>query len=379
MYGHLKVITLKHILINDQKYIGILFYPDKVLQDLVKELPGVRWSTKHSIVIVPNSKENLKHIFYKFKGIAWINTNSFFKNKPKFKPLSHHKLTSVDQIRKRDLPHNYKKAPEEYLQKLEIKKYAINTAKTYVSCFEAFMNHFNDKEIDSLDEIDIRIYLQSLIQQGKSTSYLNQAINSIKFYFEVVKGMPNRFYSIERPIKRDKLPDVLSKTEVKSIIASTNNIKHKCIVSLLYSAGLRRGELLNLRIKDIDSSRMLIRVEGGKGEKDRYTLLSQNVLKDLREYYKKWKPQEFLFESTEGGKYSGGSILKIVKRAAKKAKIRKNVVPHMLRHSFATHLLEEGVDLRQIQILLGHSSTKTTEIYTHIAVSSFSNIRNLLD
>ena len=164
-----------------------------------------------------------------------------------------------------------------------------------------------------------------------------------------------------------------------AIIENTNNIKHRCIVELLYSAGLRRGELINLKITDIDSGRMMIRVVDAKGNKDRYTLLSRNVLNDLRCYYRKWRPKEYLFEGPGGRQYSAKSIASIVQRAAVKAAIRKHITPHTLRHSFATHLLENGTDLRSIQALLGHNSIKTTEIYTHVAMSSFNTIKNLLD
>ena len=166
---------------------------------------------------------------------------------------------------------------------------------------------------------------------------------------------------------------------MKELINSTNNIKHRCIVSLLYSAGLRRSELINLKIENIDSKRMLIRVENGKGGKDRYTILSKKLLVDLRYYYKKWKPNKYLFEGASGGKYSPTSIKEIVRKAAIKAKIHIRVTPHMLRHSFATHLLESGTDLRYIQTLLGHSSPKTTEIYTHVASTTFNSIKNPLD
>ena len=180
-------------------------------------------------------------------------------------------------------------------------------------------------------------------------------------------GMPNRFYEIDRPIKKEILPKVISKKEDKDMINNTNNIKHRCVVSLLYSAGLRRSELINLKLTDIDSNRMVITVLQSKGNKDRITLLSETVLKDLREYYLEWKPKVYLFEGQSGGQYSAQSDLKIVKDSAKKSKIIKRVTPHVLRHSFATHLLEAGTDLRYIQVLLGHSSTKTTEIYTRVA------------
>ena len=179
--------------------------------------------------------------------------------------------------------------------------------------------------------------------------------------------------------KAKKLPKVLSKEDVLKIITNTNNLKHKCIVSLLYSSGIRRNELINLKITDIDSKRMLILIEAAKGKKDRYTLLSNTLLKDLRDYYKQWKPETYIFEGAYGKQYSAQSVGQIVKNAAIKAGIQITVTPHMLRHSFATHLLEDGVDLRQIQVLLGHSSTKTTEIYTHVATTTFKKIKNPLD
>ena len=191
--------------------------------------------------------------------------------------------------------------------------------------------------------------------------------------------MPNRFYSIERPRKEQKLPKVFSKQEILSIIEHTNNIKHRCIVSLLYSAGLRRSELLNLKLSDIDSKRMLIFISNAKNNKDRYSLLSKNVLKDLKIYYLQWRPKEYLFEGLLGQKYSAESVSKIVKNASIKAGIARKVTPHMLRHSFATHLLENGTDIRSIQTLLGHGNIKTTEIYTQVAVSNFRLIKNPLD
>ncbi len=238
---------------------------------------------------------------------------------------------------------------------------------------------YSDKIIDGLNENDIKPYLQKLTQNKRSNSYINQSINSIKFYYETVLGMPNRFYSIERPGKSKTLPVVLSKEDIISIINHTNNLKHKCIVSLLYSAGLQRSELLNLKLTDIDSKSMLIRVKNAKGNKDRYTLLSESVLKDLRIYYKQHRPKAYLFEGQFKEQYSANSVSKIVSNAAIKAGIKIRVSSHMLRHSFATHLLESGIDIRYIQLLLGHNSTKTTETYTHVAKNSFDFIKNPLD
>jgi site-specific recombinase XerD len=148
--------------------------------------------------------------------------------------------------------------------------------------------------------------------------------------------MPNHFYSIERPRKQEKLPEVLSKEEIKRMIQMTKNLKHRCMISLLYSAGLRRGELLNLKIADIDSQRMVIKVVMGKGNKDRFTLLGEKMLSALREYYRQYRPSTYLFEGPAGQQYSGSSVMKIVKRAAHWAGVQKRVTPHMLRHSFAT-------------------------------------------
>lgn len=369
-------ITLKHLLIENDKCIGLLFHSDKVILALVKELPDLKWSEKFNMFYIPNTKGNLTLIFNKFRGVAWVNCNHFFKDKV-INP--YHEKPDVEWFRNRRLNDNYRACPEEYLQKLELKKYAANTVRSYVKCFEAFINHYKDDDLMALNEQDIRAYLQKLIQEKRSNSYINQVINSIKFYYEVVLDMPNRFYAIERPRKERKLPKVLSKEEVLAMIHSTHNIKHRCIISILYSAGLRRNELLTLKLEDIDSKRMLIHIKAAKGNSDRYTLLSQTLLTDLREYYKEYKPENFLFEGHYNKPYSAASVLKIVKRAAEESGIRKNVTPHMLRHSFATHLLENGTDLRYIQTLLGHKSSKTTEIYTHIATNAFSTIKNPLD
>jgi len=372
----MKTITLKHFFINNEKQIGLEFQPDKTLNVFIKSLPNIKWSTKFGIAYIRNNHDNLATIFKVFKGIAWVNGAHFF---PKTKSKLNNTPVTVNDFRKRKPIPNYRACPESYLLKLELKQYAMNTAKTYIQLFEKFINHYKSAELSSIDENDIRLYMQHLVQTGKSNSYINQMINSIKFYYEVVLQMPNRFYSIERPRKRETLPKVISLEEVQSIIKNTNNIKHRCIVSLLYSAGLRRSELLNLKLEDIDSKRMVITVKNGKGNKDRLTILSGTVLKDLRQYFLEWKPKIYLFEGKNNEKYSASSVLLIIKNAAKKAGIRKNITPHMLRHSFATHLLENGTDLRYIQVLLGHSSTRTTEIYTQVAINNIKTIKSPIE
>lgn len=365
------IITLKHLLIDGQKMIGLKFYPNKVIQALAKTLPSPRWSETYNMMYIVNETKNIDLIFQVFKGVAWVNCSSFY-------PKTTLKFDNEPLIFK-DLKREGIAVPETFINKLIVKKYAKNTAKTYISMFLKFMEFYKDRDVDTLNELDVRNYLLYLSKSGKSNSYLNQAVNSIKFYYETVLQMPNRFYDIERPIKRTSLPKIISKQDVFSMINSLNNIKHKCIIALLYSSGLRKAELLNLKLTDIDSKRMTLRIEDAKGGKDRITILSEQLLIDLRHYWKEYKPKRFLFEGANNKKYSAESVSQIVHKASKKAGIIKRVTPHMLRHSFATHLLEDGTDLRTIQMLLGHSSIKTTEIYTHIAVKNLIAIKNPLD
>lgn len=371
-----KNVTLKHLLINNTKCIGLKFFADKVLSRLVLDLSKVEWSDDYGMYYVPNNKIHLSEIFNLFRGVAWVNTNYFF-TRSNAKQLREE--FDVEWFRNRQSKEDHKVCPDSYLDKLQIRRYANNTVKTYVSCFERFINHYPDKSIDDLDELDVRNYLLYLVKSNWSNSYINQSINSIKFYYEVVLGLPNRFYSIERPRPEKKLPVVLSQDEIKRMLQLTTNIKHKCILSLLYSAGLRRGELLNLKPTDIDSARMMVKVNDAKGNKDRYTLLGKSTLTSLRKYYLEYRPKDYLFESPKGKKYSPTSISRIIETAVEKAGIKKTVTAHTLRHSFATHLLENGTDLRYIQLLLGHNSTKTTEIYTHVASNHFVSIKNPID
>lgn len=370
-------ITLKHLLINEQKFIGMQYHPNTKIDGLMKHFQEASWNEEFSMHTVPNNKHNFNKIFDTFRGVAWINGAHFFRGKVQMKKND---VINLKSYRDRPAKKNYRYCPEEYLAKLEYKRYSINTARTYISCFEKFMNHFDNQDLLEINENDIQAYLNLKAQEGVSSSQLNQILNSVKFYYEVVKEMPNRFYSIDRPFKEERLPKVLSAEEVFAIINATPNIKHRCILSLLYSAGLRRQELLNLRIEDIDSKRMMINIRMGKGRKDRHTILSKSALEDLRLYFKEWKPKVYLFEGAKVGKpYGRSSVSKILERASLKAGIKQKVTPHMLRHSFATHLLESGTDLRYIQALLGHNSSKTTEIYTHVSNAHAQQVKSPFD
>ena len=371
-----KFITLKHLIIDNQKQIGLQYYKDKVIDSLLGQLPECRWSEKFRMNYIRNNRSNLDCIFTTFKGVAWINVKYFFPDKPVYQ--GEDKLV-LQNYRQRKVSPNYRLCPESYLQKLELRQYAYNTAKSYISAFERFINYHSKMALEDISENEINSYLQHLVHRSFSDSYINISINAIKFYYEVVMGMPSRFYSIDRPKRKKKLPTVLNKSEIQSILRAISNLKHRCIISLIYSAGLRRSELINLKISDIDSNRMMLFIKGGKGHKDRYTLLSEKSLTDLRKYYRMYKPRVYLFEGPGGRPYSASSLRKILDRAVKRVGIRKRVTLHTLRHSFATHLLENGVDLRYIQTLLGHNSSQTTEIYTHVAKHQLQSIKSPLD
>ncbi len=269
---------------------------------------------------------------------------------------------------------------EKYRDILIQKRYSKNTEKVYINYFTDFCRKFGPGNIDDLSKEKINAYISELIRERNiSASQQNQRINAIKFYYEKVLGREKEYYELHRPHKEQKLPKVLSKNEVKKILSVCENIKHKSILMLIYSAGLRRSESINLKITDIDSERMVINIRGGKGKKDRISLLSDHMLVLLRNYYRAYRPKDYLFEGQNGGKYSPTSIANILKKASLKAGIRKKVTPHILRHSFATHLLEQGTDLRYIQELLGHNSSKTTEVYTHVSKKAIDQIKNPVD
>lgn len=271
----------------------------------------------------------------------------------------------------------------QYHSVLCIKSYSTNTIETYSALFKRYLYYLKAHKLNpvTIEDEQIYGYLRYLvIKKGISDTLQNQTINAIKFYYEKVLHQERKTYYLERPQKRQSLPKVLLKSDILNILNQVKNIKHRCMLELGYSSGLRIGELLNLKITDIDSERMLLRINEGKGKKDRFTILSESLLVKLRTYYKLHKPKLYLFEGPkEGTPYSNSSIQKILKRATKKAGMTKNVTYHMFRHSFATHLLEAGTDIRVIQELLGHSSTKTTEIYTRVSQKMIKNVVSPLD
>jgi integrase/recombinase XerD len=262
-----------------------------------------------------------------------------------------------------------------------LRGYSRKTIKSYLSWIRSLENFVFPRHPGDLNNEDIRSYLVSLIDSKElAYSTVNQAFNAIRFLYVEIYKRDFVIESIPRPKKGKILPTPLTQEEVKKLINVTVNIKHKAVLMVSYSGGLRLGEVINLSSLDIDGDRRLIFVRGGKGRKDRYTLISEAALKVLREYYRAYRPANWLFEGRKRGKkYTARSVEKIVENAVRKAGIRKQVSHHTLRHSFATHLVQNGVDILLIKDLLGHEHLKTTEIYTHISSADLMTIKNPLD
>jgi len=349
--------------------LKLIFGYQNALRLLIKKFPYCSWDDKNKWWTIPYSD-------------IYLNQLQEQALEAGMKVTYEEELTTgagVKRVSAYDVP-NYRKCPEEMVLKLRELRYSENTIKTYEGMFEEFINYYHKNDINKIEEPQIISFLRYLVMERKvSTSYQNQSINAIKFYYEKVLGGQRKFYFIDRPKKEQALPTVLNEDEVIRLFKAIDNIKHKCMLMLAYSAGLRLGEILRLRLVDIDRERMQIRVEQSKGKKDRYTKLSSRFLMIYDQYIEKYKPADFVFEGAAGAEYSSSSLQTIMKAATLKAGIKKNATMHTLRHTFATHCLENGVDLRYIQSMLGHESSKTTEIYTHITTKGFDQIKSPMD
>jgi len=364
-------ISVKHLKHRNENQIALYFQYNSKLISQVKSIEGMLWSQSNRCWYIKNSPGNLKKIFAAFKGKAWIDKEDFFK--------AQKEKTEPDKKAGKTFKKLVRAIPEEYTNLLIRRRYSENTIRIYQHYFSLFINHFPGLHLDDLGEEHIRQFQDYFVNEKKaSPSTQNQAINAIKFYYERVLKGERKTYYIDRPKKERKLPDILTKEEVGLMIQNTTNIKHKCIIVVTYSCGLRRSEVANLKISDIDFGRKMLKVVEGKGRKDRYLQLPIGVISIIMEYMEKDNPKGWLFEGQAGGKYSGESILKVTKKAALVAGIKKRVYPHILRHSIATHHIEQGVDIRYIQVWLGHESIKTTERYTHVANTPH-NFKNPVD
>lgn len=267
----------------------------------------------------------------------------------------------------------------QFINKLKVRKYSPRTIYNYEHALVEIASYYNKSPLDlSSDEIE-KYLLYELEVKKLSPATVNLHIGAFKKFFELMAPHSTVMKPISKVKDVKKLPSVLDSESIVRMVKCTDNLKHRAIIELLYSSGIRLSECIDLRPKDIDGKNMLVHVVKGKGGKERYTILSAHTLQTLRDYYICYHPQDYLFEGRGHKQYSPRSIGKVVGRTAKRAGITKNVTPHTLRHSFATHLLEQNINLCTIQKLLGHSNIKTTTIYTHVSNAAITNITSPLD
>ena len=360
-----------------EKRIKLIFGYDKELIAWVKEISGVRWSSTMKCWHVPDNENSITAL----KNLP-INSKAPDVAKLSDKRKETLKIGSGRYGKTDKVPcQTHSIHIERFSRWLKGQRYSEKTILTYLDALNVFFRFYRDKAIETIDNKDVvRFNYEYILQNNYSVSYQNQVINSIKLFFKIIENKAIVEDEIKRPRRPKKLPDILSKEEVERIFKVTTNLKHKALLVLIYSCGLRRGELLRVTPNSISSDRGLLIIKGGKGNKDRIAPLSEKVIELLRIYYKAYKPKTWLFEGqTEGEPYSETSLQEVFKTALKKAKITKKATLHWLRHSYATHLLENCVDLRYIQEILGHKSSKTTEIYTHVTTKSIGKIKSPID
>ncbi len=317
----------------------------------IKEIKGYHWDLENKSWIF-NKKDEVLHLIKKALATQNFDVRQYDN--------THHNLSDLKTH-------------------LLYRKYSPGTISSYLHYNEELLSYLR-KSPDNVTEEDIRNYLSYLNSVLKlSSSTINTAFNALRLYYEEVRGL-KIFFKLKKAREEKKLPEILSIKEVKALIASIENIKHKCMLALAYSSGLRVSEVSKLKLKDIDFDRNAIHIVSSKGNKDRYTPLSKNMHTLLSGYIQKFQPHYWLFESWTSERHiSKRTIQKVFEKAKEKAGIKKDVSVHSLRHSFATHLLGSGVDIRYIQVLLGHQSIQTTEIYTHIAINNLEKIPNPFD
>lgn len=348
--------------------------------DVVRSLIGRRWDGRRRVWIAPRAKEALAFLMREF-GKAALAVERVRSSKERAPGPRDRGAESPDETP------DERSASGEILDRvraaLMLEGYSPLTRKVYLGHLRRFMEWCGDgtPRMPRSPAEEGRAYLLELIRdRGISKSYQNQVVSALRYLCESVLGQPALALRIPRPRKESRLPAVLSQQEVVRILDHARNPKHRAILVLLYSAGLRVGEAVRLRPEDVDEDRGLLRVRGGKGDKDRYTLLAQGAVEALRIYRAAYPSDRWLFPGGRPDRHlTTRSVQRVVKRAAEAAGIEKHVTAHTLRHSFATHLLERGTNLRIIQELLGHKSARTTQIYTHVARSDPERVRSPLD
>ncbi len=391
-------VKLEHLVHKAQRCIALQFPYDAALVQAAKHA-GAQWSGTHRCWWTPNGPEHLQAIFAAFKGKAWVDMNGLRKKedgtaaaprttKQRITTLTANSAKNVpatpEPVRSKDatatLTEVQASALDAMRRKLEIARYSPRSIQVYLSATRQLFQHFPQKHPNDIRTEDIEAFQHHLATVRKvSNSTLNQAVNAVRYYYMNVVGDARRVTFIERPRKETKLPLVLSKAEIAALLKAPSNLKHQAMLALAYSGGLRVSEVLALRPDDLLIDRGLIRIRAAKGNKDRTTLLGRSTAELLKRYVEHYQPRTLLFEGQGGGAYSARSLQKVLESALEKAGIQKPATMHTLRHSFATHLLEQGTDLRYIQALLGHASSKTTEIYTHVSTRYLQGIVNPMD
>lgn len=352
-----------------KQQIKISFDYDFETKETVKKFDGVKWSATHKTFYLLFSKKNTNE-FYKYLKDSGYTVD--------YQPLMQ-ELTKQKTVLQ-PLKPIFKNSLQEFKLWMKQKRYSVNTIKTYGTMIELFFRYHNQKSISKITKKDVEKFNNEYIMKNNySQTFQNQLINAIKLFYTYTTNLKLDLKNLDRPKKAKRLPEVLSIDEVKSILNATKNIKHKTLLSLLYSCGLRIGEALDLTIAAVDFNRNLLHVKSGKGRKDRFVPISKVMIELLHKYMLTYKPKKYMFEGSNFKKYSSVSARQVLKRALAETTISKYVTLHTLRHSYATHLLENGTDIRYIQELLGHNSPKTTMIYTHVSTTSLEKIKNPFD
>ena len=378
------LVVLKPIFHRNSEHIGIYFI-NRELHTLIRQINGIKWSKTHNTWYLPLNRNSYEIIRKQLPEGVVLEISELKKylehRKAHLKPNKNN-LTRSQALAIVEAPliqenlHAY----DAYKNMLVLKGYSANTIRTYTAEFLRLLKLLGNAKVQDLTRANVQSYLLWLIRVKKySETQVHTTVNAVKFYFEKVESREKEFFDLPRPSKPKLLPEILAEEEVVSLIKKIDNLKHRTLIMTAYSAGLRVSELVNLMIKDLDSKRMTIHIRQGKGKKDRMVKLSQVLLESLRKYYLAYKPQVYLFEGNPGKPYSSRSAQLILARAKHLANIKKKGSIHSLRHSYATHLLEAGTDIRYIQELLGHNSLQTTMRYTHVSVRNIEGIDSPLD
>ncbi len=342
----------------------------------VKNIHGRHWNPEQKVWEIPYTKLTLRFIEKYFDSgiIRWSFSPS--GDIPDRSPEPERFQARAEQI----VPARYEAAVVALEQVLLLKRYSWRTIKSYKNCFRQFIRYYDEIKPSLITRQQINDYLATLVRERQvSISYQSQMMSAIKMFYASVIEQEEKVKGLFQPKKAQKLPKVFTEEEVSALLRTVDNLKHRCLLMLIYSGGLRLGELINLRLPDLQPDKNRLFIRAGKGNKDRCTLLSDKVWRLLKVYLEIYKPIEWVFEGPNGGQYGERSVQELFTRAKMRAMVNPDATVHTLRHSFATHLLEKGVDLRYIQELLGHASSKTTEIYTHITKKGWDKIKSPLD